>query len=300
MVIASRLGLPSQIIAAAKSTLRHRDQEIETLLRDLTIENQNVAGLRSEVEKERAEAQNLRKHLQGELQASKEKERSILREAKDNLRETRDSLAREAAALRRQIREAESGLRKATSKERIEQGKRALVALHEKMTTPTWQVSQEDPREPTKSQNIAVGDKVWIRDMDLPGTVLSLHEQSNQVKVQVGRTSMVLNIEAVEGMGPSEMKPTPEMVAAPRSSGKTMSLELDLRGKRADEVAPELDRFLNDACLAHFTQVRIIHGFGTGTVRQIVRDILSSHPLAQSSRPGQKGEGGDGVTMVIM
>jgi DNA mismatch repair protein MutS2 len=136
--------------------------------------------------------------------------------------------------------------------------------------------------------------------MDLPGTVLSLHEQSNQVKVQVGRTSMVLSIETVEGMGPSEMKPTPEMVAVPRSSGKTMSLELDLRGKRADEVALELDRYLNDASLAHVTQVRIIHGFGTGTVRQIVRDILSSHPLAQAFRPGQVGEGGDGVTIVIM
>jgi DNA mismatch repair protein MutS2 len=300
MVIASRLGLPAQIIAAAKSVLSHIDQEIETLLRDLKAERQNVAGLRSEVEKERAEAQNLRKHLQDELQVLKEKERSILREARDNLRETKDSLAREAAALRGQIREAESELRKAKSKERIEQAKQALAALHEKMVAPTWQVSQEDLREPTKSQNIAVGDKVWIRDMELPGTVLSLHEHRNQVGVQVGRISMVLNIETVERMGPSEMKPIPETVAVPRSSGKAISLELDLRGKRADEVALELDRYLNDASLAHVTQVRIIHGFGTGTVRQIVRDVLSSHPLVQSSRPGQKWEGGEGVTVVIM
>jgi DNA mismatch repair protein MutS2 len=252
------------------------------------------------VEKERAEAQNLREHLQDELQALKEKERGILWEARDNLRETKDSLALAAAALRRQIREAESELKKAKSRERIEQAKQALAALHEKMTTPAWQVSQEDLREQTKSQNIAVGDKVWIRDMDLPGTVLSLHEHRNQVGVQVGRISMVLNMETVEKMGPSEMKPTPEMVAVPRPSGKTMSLELDLRGKRADEVALELDRYLDDASLAHVTQVRIIHGFGTGTVRQIVRDALSSHPLVQSFRPGQKGEGGDGVTIVIM
>ncbi len=300
MVIASQLGLPAQIIAAANNALHRRDQEIETLLRDLKTERQNVAELRSEVEKERAEAQNLREHLKDELQALKEKERGILWEARDNLRETKDSLALAAAALRRQIREAESELKKAKSRERIEQAKQVLAALHEKMTTPAWQVSQEDLREQTKSQNIAVGDKVWIRDMDLPGTVLSLHEHRNQVGVQVGRISMVLNMETVEKMGPSEMKPTPEMVAVPRPSGKTMSLELDLRGKRADEVALELDRYLDDASLAHVTQVRIIHGFGTGTVRQIVRDTLSSHPLVQSFRPGQKGEGGDGVTIAIM
>jgi len=300
MVIASRLGLPAQIIAAAKNALQRRDQEIETLLRDLKIERQNVASLRSGVEKERAEAQNLRKQLQDELQAFKEKERSILREAKDNLRETKDSLAREAAKLRRQIREAESELKKAKSREMIEQAKRALTALHEEMTTPTWQVSEEDLREPAESQNIAVGGKVWLRDMDLPGTVLSLREDSSQVEVQVGSITLMLNMEAVERMEPSETKPPSEMVAVPRPSGKTMSLELDLRGKRAEEVAPELDRYLNDASLAHVTQVRIIHGFGTGTVRQIVRDVLSSHPLVQSFRPGQKEEGGNGVTIVIL
>ena len=76
------------------------------------------------------------------------------------------------------------------------------------------------------------------------------------------------------------------------------SLELNLRGKRADEVAPELERYLNDASLASLSQVRIIHGFGTGTVRQIVRDMLASHPLVKSFRPGERGEGGDGVTVV--
>jgi DNA mismatch repair protein MutS2 len=75
-------------------------------------------------------------------------------------------------------------------------------------------------------------------------------------------------------------------------------VELDLRGKRADEVSPELDRYLNDASLAGLGQVRIIHGYGTGTVRQIVREMLTSHSLVKSYRPGERGEGGDGVTVV--
>jgi len=86
--------------------------------------------------------------------------------------------------------------------------------------------------------------------------------------------------------------------ASPRQH--VSSLELDLRGKRADEIERQLDAYLNEAFLAHLPQVRIIHGIGTGAVRQIVRQMLSSHPLLKSFRPGRRGEGGDGVTMVDM
>jgi DNA mismatch repair protein MutS2 len=300
IAIAARLGLPPQIIAAARNALQRKDQEVEKLLGDLKTERQGIVDLRSQVEKERAEAENLRNQLQDEMQAFKEKERSILQEARDNLRQTRDSLAREAAELRKQISKAESELKKVKSREKIQQAKQALATWHENMATPTWQVSHEDLIEPAKGQNISVGDKVWLRDMDLPGTVLSLHKSSRQVEVQVGQATLVLNIEMVERIGLSETKPPPQMITVPRTGRRTVSLELDLRGKRADAVAPELDRYLNDASLAHLTQVRIIHGFGTGTVCQIVRDTLSSHPLVESFRPGQKEEGGDGVTIAML
>ncbi len=81
-------------------------------------------------------------------------------------------------------------------------------------------------------------------------------------------------------------------------SKRRVSLELDLRGKRADEVEPALDSYLNEASLANLGQVRIIHGIGTGTVRQIVRDLVVSHPLVSSFRSGGRGEGGNGVTVV--
>jgi DNA mismatch repair protein MutS2 len=81
-------------------------------------------------------------------------------------------------------------------------------------------------------------------------------------------------------------------------SKSRVSLELDLRGKRADEVEPLLEGYLNEASLYGLSRVRIIHGIGTGTVRQIVRETLASHPLVTSFQPGEKGEGGDGVTIV--
>jgi DNA mismatch repair protein MutS2 len=75
---------------------------------------------------------------------------------------------------------------------------------------------------------------------------------------------------------------------------KQMSLELDLRGKRADEVEVLLDSYLNDAAVSNLKRVRIIHGYGTGTVRSIVRDLASHHPLVKNYEPVPAGEGGDG------
>jgi DNA mismatch repair protein MutS2 len=75
-------------------------------------------------------------------------------------------------------------------------------------------------------------------------------------------------------------------------------LELDLRGKRADEVEPILDAYLNDAAQSNLMEARIIHGQATGTVRSIVREFVKSHPLVKSFRPGERHEGGDGVTVV--
>ena len=79
-----------------------------------------------------------------------------------------------------------------------------------------------------------------------------------------------------------------------------ISTELDLRSKRADEVEVVLDSYLNDATLSNLNEVLIIHGFGIGTVRQIARDFLTSHPLVKSFRAGTQGEGGDGTTVVTM
>jgi DNA mismatch repair protein MutS2 len=129
--------------------------------------------------------------------------------------------------------------------------------------------------------------------------MLSLPDSEGQFEVQVGQTRLRLNIANVDKVMPPSGKAVPlAHVVRKDLSPKTMSFELDLRGKRADEVEPELDSYLNDVSVSNFNQVRIIHGFGTGVVRQIVRDILASHPLVKAFRSGGKGEGGDGVAVV--
>jgi len=121
------------------------------------------------------------------------------------------------------------------------------------------------------------------------------------VEVQAGKVKMTLRLDSVEKRTPATGQLRTGGTLMRREMHKPrVALELDLRGKRAEEVEPLLDDYLNQASLCGLTRVRIIHGHGTGTVRQIVRQALASHPLVTSFQPGEQGEGGDGVTMVNM
>ena len=109
---------------------------------------------------------------------------------------------------------------------------------------------------------------------------------------------MRLGLDSVAKTTASPDTTVPVITPAGKQRGRAVSLELDLRGKRADEVEWALDTYLNDAAQANIGEARIIHGIGTGTVRNIVRDFLASHPLVKSFRSGERGEGGDGATIV--
>jgi len=295
LAIASQLGLPAGIIASAKEMIAKGTQDMEKLLADLMSEKQSVETLHLGLEKEKNEAEKLKSKLEHEFQELEEHEQSMRRE-------TKERLAEQADELQRQIRDTASELKKAKSQESIEQAKKALAAVREQLKSEKWKAEparEEAPGEAVEEGKIAVGARVWLGDISTWGDVLSLPDSEGQFDVQVGQTRLRLNIDNVEKVMPSTGKVLPVSHAVKKDlSPKTRSYELDLRGKRAEEVAPELDTYLNDVSVANFSQVRIIHGFGTGVVRQIVRDILASHPLVKSFRPGGKGEGGDGVTVV--
>ena len=139
-------------------------------------------------------------------------------------------------------------------------------------------------------------DIVWLKEAGLTATVLLIYEESREVDVQAGRTKMRLGIDGVVKIAAKAEPTIPTAGSLP--TAPRVPLQLDLRGKRADAVEPEVDSYLNDAVQSSFTQVRIIHGIGTGTVRSIVRDYLVQHPLVKSFRPGGRDEGGDGATVV--
>jgi len=171
----------------------------------------------------------------------------------------------------------------------------------EQLESEIWQpkVDVKTDEEVIDESSISVGDTVRLREVDLQATVLSVSQKTRQIEVQAGLTRLRLGLDAVEMVASPRGSTTPKFIPVRKQlRGRPVSIELDLRGKRAEEIEWLLNNYLNDASLANLNEACIIHGFGTGTVRNIVRELLASHPLIKSFRPGEKGEGGDGVTIV--
>jgi len=254
--------------------LMEEKQKAHSLRQELTVEQENLARHNAELEKEQ--------------QRLKAEERKAIQEA-------RDSIVREAAELHKEIRQAAAELRKEKSAARMEQAKQALAAVREQLDSEAWQTKAGEAPE-TDAGIINVGDTVWIKEAGLTATVLTISEETQEVEVQAGRTKMRLSLDSI-----AKTTASPDTTAPPQKrqpAVRPVPLELDLRGKRADEVEWALDTYLSDAAQSNIEEARIIHGIGTGTVRQIVRDFLASHPLVKSFRSGEHDEGGDGVTIV--
>jgi len=296
LATASRLGLPAEIVTRARDMLSKGTQEIEALLTRLVTTQANVESIRHSLENELKEAKQRNEELKEKLRQLEEDRRRIVRE-------TRDRVVRDAAELQRKIRQATAELRKEKSRQGIEQAKKALAEVQQQLSAEAWQVSlraEAGGKEP-EAGLIAPGDTVWLKDAGISATVLSISEERELVEVQAGKVKMTLKLDSVEKKMPStSVAKRDSVLITRRSSRSRVSPELDLRGKRAEEVEPMLDDYLNQASLCGLRQVRIVHGIGTGTVRQIVRETLASHPLVASFRPGEQDEGGDGITVINM
>lgn len=219
-----------------------------------------------------------------------------LGEERRAVQEIRDKAVKDMAELHRSIRDTLGELRRERSKEKVEAARKVLSAAHQKLRSalpPPATVAVPPER-------ITVGDRVWLRETSLPATVLAISETTQEVQLQAGQVKLTVSLDAIEKLSKPEGKTPPEPVHVARPLARTVPMDLDLRGKRAEEIEPLLDSYLNNAAMANMGQARIIHGFGTGTVRQIVRELLSEHPLVKAFRSGERREGGDGATVVML
>src|SRR3990172_832705 len=296
LATASRLGLPSEIVSVAREMLPKDTQELEDLLADLASEKRRLEALRHDLETEKADVERRNTELANELQQSRAEERQVIEDV-------RDRVLREAAELQKEIRQAASELRKEKAREPIEQARKALAAVREQMKSQVWQprASKATDEYVANKDAITVGDSVLLKETGLQATVLSVSDKTQQVEVRAGQTRLKLSLGSLEKVSPSSAGATPVFPTTTKVSRKqSVSLELDLRGKRADEVELLLDSYLNNAFLANLGKVRIVHGVGTGAVRKTARDCLASHPLVESFHPPERRDGGEGATNVIL
>jgi DNA mismatch repair protein MutS2 len=301
LAIATRLGLPEDIVAGAREYVGSAGVEMESLLANLQSERTAAADERYRLNMERVEAEYQRREAE-KLRAEVEEERvRILNDARTQARreveETRAELARVRTQMRRKLTEDElSKLRSRTQnlEERVApvptrtRAMRRAAAEPERITGP-----------------LEVGDTVLIRSMGQRGEVVSIGNGRGEVEVHLGAMKVRVLENQVERLSRRQARAADAggitAVSLPaREPTLSPELQLDLRGWRVEDALEEVDRYLNNAALAGMPFVRILHGKGTGALRQAIRQQLSHHPLVKSQASADAKDGGDGITVVTL
>jgi DNA mismatch repair protein MutS2 len=303
LAIAQRLGMPERIIASARQDLSPDIVRAEDLLNEIHHQRDLSRKARAAAEQERREVEKLQIDLSRRLEMVEEERRGILESA-------RQESAGQVQALEADIREVRRLLARAR------QPLDALQPVENKVQELEEAVEQPVARQlvevagPAPQRAIRLGDKVRVLTLNMPGVVTSLGEED--AEVQIGSLRVRTRLAEIQlGEKPPETQPIPRSKpkkaasqagsAEPRpnlSLPASPGLELDLRGQRADEALDALERYLDAAYLAGMPFVRIIHGKGTGKLRQAVREALQGHAYVKSFETGGEKEGGDGVTVV--
>lgn len=297
--ISERLGLDKSVIRRAKGYLSGEVLRVEDLIRSLEKSRQEADVAHSDALAMRSQAQALTKQADEKAKRMQDKEREVLHRAATEARALVYRAKHEMDALIEELRlaqEAKSSQEIMSTVEKVRQGWRDLS----KEISPEVVMPSEDSVAVSTSE-IGVGDEVLVTHLKQKGRVLAI-SPLGQVTVQMGsiRTTTELKylrkletkIQAKSSLGGGF-----HMVDLSRSG---VRMELDMRGHSVEEGILKLDKYIDDAVMGGLSQVQIIHGKGTGVLREGVRSFLKGHSQVESFRYGQANEGGSGVTVVVL
>jgi DNA mismatch repair protein MutS2 len=290
--IAERLGLDPSIVQSARALVSPEELETESLLAEIQQAHEEAVVARDEVVLAQRRLADQEHRLAARLAAIDAERASIVGEARAEARQELADVRREIETLR-----AEMAQRKPQSDLAQQWLAEARANLAKKETEMAPPASPAPPETVKLPGEIAVGDTVWVAGLGTTGQVTSL--DSDSAEVQVGSFRVRVQQSELERRA---QRQAAEQEPTTISAGfhPTPGVELDLRGQRVDEVLPRVEKYLDDAFLSGMPFVRIIHGKGTGALRQAVRQQLRSHPLVKSYRQGEQGEGGTGVTVAYL
>ena len=301
--ISSKLGLSDEIINAAKEQISKEDESFEDVIADLEHSRVTIEKERQEIAEYKQKIRTLEEQLRKKnekidqakdkiLREANEKARTILQEAKEVADETIRDFNKLGAGT--DIRELEKKRQKVRDKINEKNAKLSLNGSNQAAKQPAKK--ELDPKKLKK------GDAVKILSMGLKGTVSTLPDAKGNLFVQCGIIRTQTNIRDLI-LTEEETISTPTLQRT--NTGKikmsksfSISPEINLLGRTVDEALAELDKYLDDAYLAHLSSVRVVHGKGTGALRSAVHNHLKRMKNVKEYRLGEYGEGDAGVTIV--
>ena len=291
LAIAKRLGLAQDIIARARGMLSAADKEADALLADIHRQRDSARKEREHSEVTRAQVEDRQTELETSLAAIDDERRAILMNAREKAQVELAALRTEIKRLRRRLKPGGLPLQE------LQQVAQQARALEEKATLPI-SVDPLGKHEPERV--LRLGDSVRVERLQAEGVVTAL--SNSDVEVQIGRLRLRAGLDEVRpgSADTPENAPRTQSTQSVRVRAASPGMELHLRGQRIEVGLENLEYYLDAAVLAELPWVRIVHGKGTGQMRRAVRDALRAHPEVKSFRPGEPGEGSEGVTVAML
>lgn len=296
--ISKKLGLSDTLIEDARTRISSNEQNFEDLLSDLEASRITIEKEQAEINRYKSEIAALKQQLKNKQEKLDESRDAILRKAKEEanqiLQEAKDT--------------ADEAIRNfnkyGTTRPSIQEMEKQRTNIREKMAANEKKSSKEkdtaiyNPKVPKK---LRIGDSVKVLSMNLTGTVHSLPNAKGDLFVQIGILRSQVNIKdlvLIEDAAPGSKKYAKTGAGKLKmSKSASVSTEINLIGKTVDEAIALLDKYLDDAYLAHLPSVRIVHGKGTGALRSAVQSHLKRQSYIKSFHLGEFGEGDAGVTI---
>jgi DNA mismatch repair protein MutS2 len=298
--IAERLGLPEPIVSDARSRLSEAQRSFEATLASIkATEGETGEAL------DRARDAELR--ATEALRIAQEERRRARQERDDAVRAARREAERIVEDLRAEVMSSREALERETVTapaldEALARAEGGLARL------PAADDSGEAAPEPSVERHWRLGERARSLSGGWEGRIAALERGGKRATLEAGGMRVTVDVsdlvpsigddEPAKGSNGAGRSPTSNAADLRSERARSVASSLDLRGARVEEALEALNRYLDDAALAGLDKALIIHGMGTGAVRDAVRATASSHPLVKSMRPGQRGEGGDGATII--
>jgi DNA mismatch repair protein MutS2 len=295
--IAARLGLSSEVIRRARESMGEEKISIENLSAELERRLAEQKQLVEKLKLEEIRLTGLSKVYEERASRLKANEAALRKQA---IEESAQILLRANATIEEAIREIR---RKEASRESIREAKEKLEAARQEIKEESGRLAQQEKPEATlQPHEIQIGMTVWWRGQGARALIAQLPDAKGRVLLEMGTLKARVPLSEVQRF-------SGEVADAVRSTTRLSRLsesreavlpEIDLRGQRVEEAVSVVDKFIDDAILAGWTELRIIHGKGTGALRESIGAFLAKHPRISAARPAPLGEGDAGVTIVTL
>jgi len=296
--ISRKLGLQQEIIDKAKKNIETEKIEFEDALKQ--IEENRIYIEEKKQEIDRLESESKKKHSDFLMKERKslEKSEKIIDEANYEARKIVENAKREAAEIIKELRKLNLEMDKDKNR-RVNELRQALNEKTKELTENIYSDIIEEEDTIDTDTPLKIGDSVTVRSLNQKGFIISDVDDSQTVMVQIGLIkTKVKKSDLIKIKSDEEVKQKTNASRKVRLRTSSINPTIDIRGYNLDDALLELDKYLDDAFMSNLNEVQVIHGKGTGVLREGVRQFLKNHKHVKESRLGTFNEGGDGVTIV--